>query len=73
MTAYVAGHLARLQRQDQLFRCGDQEGVHQLRVAARRIRSPLTTCAPILEPGSATELCAELRWLGGVLSQARDA
>lgn len=73
LTAYVADHLARLQRQDQLLRSGDQEGVHQLRVAARRIRSALTTYAPILEPGSVTELRTELRWFGGVLSEARDA
>ncbi|MFZ1286987.1 MAG: CYTH and CHAD domain-containing protein, partial [Candidatus Phosphoribacter sp.] len=73
LSAYVAGHLARLEHQDQLLRAGDQEGVHQMRVAARRIRSALLTYAPVLEPGPATELGAELRWLGGVLSEARDA
>ena len=73
LCAYVAQHLARLERQDQLLRSGDQEGVHQLRVAARRLRSALTTYSPILEPGSVTALTAELRWFGGVLSEARDA
>lgn len=73
LTAYVADHLVRLQRQDQLLRSGDHEGVHQLRVAARRIRSALTTYTPICEPGAATGLRAELRWFGGVLSEARDA
>ena len=73
LSAYVADHLVRLQRQDQLLRSGDQEGVHQLRVAARRIRSALTTYTPIFEPGAGTELRAELRWFGGVLSEARDA
>lgn len=73
LCTYVAHHLARLERQDQLLRSGDQEGVHQLRVAARRLRSALTTYSPILEPGPATELTSELRWFGGVLSEARDA
>lgn len=73
LTAYVNDHLARLEQQDQLLRSGDQEGVHQLRVAARRLRSALTTYTPILEPGAVTELRAELQWFGGVLSEARDA
>lgn len=73
LTAYVADHVAGLVRQDGLLRTGDQEGVHQLRVAARRLRSALTTYAPILEPGAADALRAELRWFGGVLGEARDA
>lgn len=73
LTAYVADHLIRLERQDELLRSGDHEGVHQLRVAARRLRSALTTYAPLLEPGAVTDLRAELRWFGGVLSEARDA
>lgn len=73
LTAYLADHLARLQRQDQLLRSGDQEGVHQLRIAARRLRSALTTYAPVLEQGATPELRDELRWFGGVLSEARDA
>ena len=73
LTAYVAKHVTRLEQQDQLLRAGDEEGVHQLRVAARRLRSALTTYAPVLEPGAVTDLVSELRWCGGVLSEARDA
>lgn len=73
LSSYVADHVVLLQRQDELLRSGDQEGVHQLRVAARRLRSALTTYSPILERDTVTELCAELRWLGRVLSEARDA
>lgn len=73
LCAYVARHLANLERQDQLVRSGDQEGVHQLRVAARRLRSALTTYTPILDPDVVTDLRAELKWFGGVLSGARDA
>ena len=73
LTAYVAHHVSRLQHEDQLVRSGGKEGIHQLRVAARRLRSAFTTYAPILEPDAATGLRAELRWFGGVLAEARDA
>lgn len=73
LTAYVTDKVAVLVRQDELLRSGDQEGVHQLRVGARRLRSALTTYAPILEPGAVDEVRAELRWFGGVLGEARDA
>lgn len=70
---YVTEHLVRLQEQDQLFRDGDPEGIHQLRVAARRLRSVLATYAPVLEPGVARWLREELGWFGGALGRARDA
>lgn len=73
LCAYLAQHLQRLQEQDMLLRTGDQEGVHQLRIAARRIRSALATYAPVLQPGSTERLREDLRWLGGTLSEARDA
>ncbi len=72
-SAYMGEHLERLEQQDQLLRSGDQEGVHQLRIAARRMRSALATYAPVLQSGATTELRAELKWLGGVLAEARDA
>ena len=73
LTAYLSRYLARLQDQDWLLRAGDQAGVHQLRVAARRMRSALATYAPVLPPESTEELREELRWLGAALAQARDA
>ena len=73
LTAYLSQYLARLQDQDLLLRSGDQGGVHQLRVAARRMRSALATYAPVLPPESTDELREELRWLGATLAEARDA
>lgn len=73
LAAYLAEHLAKLQTQDMLLRSGEQEGVHQVRVAARRMRSTLATYEEILEPGYAPRLREELRWLGLTLSDARDA
>jgi CHAD domain-containing protein len=73
LSHYLATHLARLLDQDQRLRSGDQEGVHKLRVAARRLRSALATYTPVLQPGATDSLRAELKWLGGVLAEARDA
>jgi triphosphatase len=51
------------------------EGVHQLRVALRRLRAVLAGFRPLLPPGMAeplTALTAELKWLAGSLGPARD-
>ena len=51
----------------------DPEGVHQARVAARRLRSDLRTFRTMLHADWAEPLREELRWLGTVLGEARDA
>ena len=51
----------------------DPEGVHQSRVAIRRLRSDLRTFGKLLEPGSMDDLRNELAWLGGELGRVRDA
>ena len=51
----------------------DAEGVHQARVATRRLRSDLRTFRAALDPIWAEPLRVELRWLGTVLGDARDA
>jgi inorganic triphosphatase YgiF len=50
----------------------DPEGVHQLRVGARRLRSALGFFAPVLPERARGALRAELRWLAGELGPARD-
>ena len=73
LTAYLAEHFERLLSEDRRLRAGDQEGVHQLRIAARRMRSALASYAPVLDPVETGDLREELRWLGQVLAPARDA
>lgn len=73
LTAYLEKHLTRLEQEDLRLRTGDVEGVHQMRIAARRLRSALTTYRDVLRPGAADGLREELKWLGGVLAEARDA
>ena len=59
---------------DPVARVGDDpEGVHQARVATRRLRSDLRTFGPLLDPAWVTPLRDELRWLGGELGVAREA
>lgn len=65
--------VARLVASDPAARLGqDPEGVHQARVASRRLRSHLTTFAPVLRSGPAERLSRELRWLGRALGSVRD-
>jgi CHAD domain-containing protein len=51
----------------------DSEGVHQARVATRRLRSDLRTFATMLDPAWTSVLRAELQWLAGALGAVRDA
>jgi CHAD domain-containing protein len=59
---------------DPVARAGqDPEGVHQARVATRRLRCDLRTFGPLLDPEWAGSLRDELRWLGRELGVAREA
>jgi len=46
--------------------------VHQMRVATRRMRSALQAYGRIVERSATRELANELKWLAGVLGDARD-
>jgi inorganic triphosphatase YgiF len=50
----------------------DPEGVHQMRVGVRRLRSALALFKDWLPPTEAEPLRVELRWLGDALGGARD-
>jgi CHAD domain-containing protein len=70
---HLTAQLRQMERLDPLVREDAPDSVHKMRVCARRTRSALSTYRPVLEPGSAGHLVGELRWLGGVLAEARDA
>lgn len=53
-------------------RVGNPEGVHDLRVAVRRARSCLRTFKPLFDHKRVQELREELKWVAGVLGEARD-
>ncbi len=51
---------------------GDAEGVHQMRIATRRLRAALALFQPFLEAHSAALFQDELRRVGRVFGEARD-
>ena len=60
------------QSQSAAERGHDPEGVHQMRVGARRLRSALGLFEPWLLARPARSLSEELRWLGRALGRARE-
>jgi CHAD domain-containing protein len=74
VTHAIASSVIRLLRHDPVVRLDtDPEGVHQARVATRRLRSDLRTFGIVLDPEWTAVLRLELGWLGGELGGARDA
>lgn len=68
--AYVRAQFDEIVRQDLRIRRDEPDAVHQMRVAARRMRSALRVYRRLL-PGT-DRLREELRWLGRRLAPARD-
>ena len=63
--------LAHLQgNHDAVLHARDSEGIHQMRVALRRMRSAMAMFAAFMPP--ADHLKEELGWLAGILGNARD-
>ena len=50
----------------------DPEGVHQMRVAVRRLRALVSCFKPLLSAPAREDLSTELRWLQNSLGGARD-
>jgi CHAD domain-containing protein len=63
----------KLLRHDPVVRldAGD-EGVHQMRVSTRRLRSDLRTFGPVLDGSDLAPVVDELRWLADALGAVRD-
>ncbi|MFC4122179.1 CYTH and CHAD domain-containing protein [Nonomuraea zeae] len=67
---YLASQVAALLSQDPRVRRAEDDAVHQMRVASRRLRSALKAFKTVVTgTGSLQE---ELQWLGAVLGEARD-
>ncbi len=71
--ARIAEQVAELLRCDPLVRLDAEDSVHQMRVATRRLRSALATYRPLLDRTVTDPLRDELKWVGAVLGEARDA
>jgi CHAD domain-containing protein len=69
----LGADVSRLIGADPVARRGeDPEGVHQARVATRRLRSHLGTFGDVLREGPTARLRKDLRWLGRSLGTVRD-
>ena len=74
MLAYLRQQVKDLKDQDPRVRQDAPDAVHKMRVATRRMRSALATYRKLLDDAeTVTSLRNELKWLAGVLGQARDA
>jgi CHAD domain-containing protein len=71
--AALGAETTRLAATEPGVRADAADAVHQMRVSARTMRSLLGTYRPLLERAPVDRIRDELRWLGGVLSPARDA
>src|ERR1700746_1994895 len=51
---------------------GEMEGIHQGRIAIRRLRAAMTLFKPVVSDMSFRRLSSETKWLGRLLGAARD-
>ena len=70
--ALIARHVAAFLGEDLRVRRGFPDAVHQMRVAARRLRSGLKVFAPLVDVEWAAALSDELAWIAGELGASRD-
>jgi len=70
---YLAEHVDRIGAEELRVRRGEPDAVHQLRVAARRVRSALQAYRRLLDRERTDPVVAGLRELGRALAPARDA
>lgn len=73
LLAALRAQVVAFQQADIMVRTEAEDGVHQLRVACRRLRSILAAYRPLLVRDRTDPVRDELRWLGAELSAARDA
>jgi CHAD domain-containing protein len=71
--AYLRAYAGRLKSLDPMVRRDEPDAVHQMRVATRRLRSTLRSFGKIIRRDRTQRLAGELKWLGTVLGEARDA
>jgi CHAD domain-containing protein len=73
LLARLAEQVETLKRRDIDVRLDLHEGVHQLRVTMRRLRSALATFRTLVDRSRTDPLREELKWIAGLLGEARDA
>jgi len=70
--AYLKVQVATLRSLEPAVRADEFDSVHQMRVATRRLRATLRSFGPVIPRSRTAKVAAELKWLGGLLGEARD-
>jgi CHAD domain-containing protein len=70
--AYLAEQVEAIAEYDPKARLEEEDAVHKMRVAVRRLRSVLRSYRPVLDAERTVPLGPELRWLAAVLGEVRD-
>lgn len=72
LLAFIQEQVEALKKHDLGVRLETPDAVHQLRVAARRMRSVLASFRKLTDKATAQLLREELQWLAGTVGEARD-
>jgi CHAD domain-containing protein len=70
--AYLKVQVATLRSLEPAVRADEFDSVHQMRVATRRLRAALRSFGSVIPRSRTAQVAAELKWLGGLLGEARD-
>jgi CHAD domain-containing protein len=70
---YIRAQVSAILANDPWVRRDEEDSVHKMRVATRRLRSTLRTFRPLFDRSQTDPVMAELKWLAGVLGEVRDA
>jgi CHAD domain-containing protein len=73
LLGYVRAQVEHLKEHDPKVRVDEEDAVHQMRVAARRLRSILATFRPLFDRTVTDPVRDQLKWLGEELGAVRDA
>src|SRR5579875_633311 len=71
--AYLRTRGARLTALEPALRADEPDAIHQMRTTTRRLRAALQAFRRVIPRADSARLATELRWLGGVLGEARDS
>src|SRR5437763_3908824 len=70
--AYLKVQVATLRSLEPKVRADEFDSVHQMRVATRRLRATLRSFGKVIPRPATEKMPGELKWLGGLLGEARD-
>src|SRR5580765_1341179 len=70
--AYLKVQVATLRSLESKVRADEFDSVHQMRVATRRLRATLRSFGTVIPRPATEKVAGELKWLGGLLGEARD-